>query len=564
MSNSCFNWISRSFGFVAMALVIESAAPHILAQDNVPTWSTNTSTPSSDEFSNVIRTVTTLLKTRDSNQFAATMTESIDDWKAVLPTNSPTTDSQERVKFMRRRNESAAQALLARADALHLDFSKGELRANEGRVNQITAAHIPSLGPNGSVPWLERLEITLNPEFATNASQGEFRIAVASLFRFPGGWRSEGGVLWEAFPANVADEKTARELRLLGLVATYSGFDGQDDPALLRLGENLVQFIRHRDIAVYETQTLVSGDLAWAWLQRRGMGDKSPPRQEVEAELAKETLEQANAARAVARQMEDAGIDLKNADIQIKSAAIEGARSQGAGGSIDGLVGRGFKLTLAVKTDAKAKNGVGLSGAYALGVKSLVRLGDNWKITDNLHWAEFPPGVLDTNTEGAVELDNYTVEHGTLPPRTAAPDVQFTTLDGGKKMKLSDLRGKVVVLDFWATWCGPCQEPMAELQKLRTEFPNWGDQVAIVPMSIDDGIEIVRKHVNQRGWTNTLNVWAGEGRFRSEPAAAFRVHGVPTTYVLDKNGRVCQASVGTSLPVGQLVRLLLDNSPPGR
>jgi beta-lactamase regulating signal transducer with metallopeptidase domain/thiol-disulfide isomerase/thioredoxin len=346
-------------------------------------------------------------------------------------------------------------------------------------------------------------------------------------------------------------------MSLVDRAAAHFGASGQDDPDLLKLGNTIVTFIRERDPRIFKDQIFVTSDMVWAAFQETG--EKGPTRKEMDEQLNPHLEQEWAKARSVVQQMEDAGIDLKNAAIQITEASVEKLRSPPGRNSVIGLSGEKFKLKIAVTTPNKAKNGTSLSGEYILAANELVRFAEGWRVGEEFHWEKLPAGLMNTNAIAAVEFENHVAETGTLPLATVAPDVEFTSLVGEKRMKLSDLRGKVVVLEFWATWCGPCQEPMAKMQTFRQAHPDWQDQVALVPLSIDDTLKIVRDHVERRAWTNTFNAWAGAGGFMAKPAGAFRVNGVPTTYIIDAQGKIVKAGNPATMDVGEEVDGLLKH-----
>ena len=543
-------------------------AAHLLAALflGVPVWSVPArlaAAGTNEDFSAVSQSVVKLLQSRDPARFAADLSPAFQDWQSIASTNAvgqnsdPLAGFRESVGRDRQKIEQAAQQLLARAVSLHLDFSKGGLRAQFTPPKFLGQTRYPGImAEHQTLPSTEKVEITLTLDLgANNPASGDFKIALHGLLNFPGGWRLLGGVEWVSFPPGLADAKTARELALLDKVASHEGVTGEDDPALLKLGDALVHFIRERDAGVFQKEAFPTADQAWALMQQSGRS--GPTRQELDDELKLQAQEQVAVARSTVQQMEDAGIDLQNADIQIKAAAVKRMQPQGPPGSLVGLLGDQFQLTLMVKTDRKSKNGTPLTGEYVLAATEILRFPDDWRVMQNVHWQQLPAGVLDAQAASKMEFDNYVAEHHTLPPGTTVPEIEFTTLTGEKHMKLSDLRGQIVVLDFWATWCGPCQEPMAQLQTLRQTHPGWQDRVAIVPLSIDDTLSLPRTHVNQRGWTNTFNVWAGDGGWHSQPATAFKVRGVPTTYIIDARGQIIRAGHPASMDIGNIVDGLL-------
>jgi len=121
-----------------------------------------------------------------------------------------------------------------------------------------------------------------------------------------------------------------------------------------------------------------------------------------------------------------------------------------------------------------------------------------------------------------------------LPAGTRAPAFITTTLQG-KALSLASLRGKVVLLDYWATWCGPCRMATPTLESLHKKFGSRGLRVVGISVDQPDSVAQVRPFVKAFGVTYLVsaspiaNAWA---------ARAYHVDGIPAQYLIDKKGIV--------------------------
>ena len=128
-----------------------------------------------------------------------------------------------------------------------------------------------------------------------------------------------------------------------------------------------------------------------------------------------------------------------------------------------------------------------------------------------------------------------------LPGRIQAPDMGVKEAsDTSKTLALRSLRGKVVVLHFWATWCPPCRAEFPEFTKFAAAVAP-GDEWVVVPLSIDDTAEPIGPYVAKLPGHFPV-YWDAGGAL----ANALGVSAVPTTVILDKAGKVAWQSTGVA------------------
>lgn len=143
--------------------------------------------------------------------------------------------------------------------------------------------------------------------------------------------------------------------------------------------------------------------------------------------------------------------------------------------------------------------------------------------------------------EPAPEGGDVGPREGLYPPPFTLPDLD------GNQVSLSDFEGKVVVLDLWATWCGPCKVEIPYLVQLYEEFKD--DGLVVVGVGLDQGGDsILRPFVEKENVTYTVLVG------NRSVSQAYNVTGIPTTFMIGRDGRIYARHVGFAPQMAEQLR----------
>ena len=126
-------------------------------------------------------------------------------------------------------------------------------------------------------------------------------------------------------------------------------------------------------------------------------------------------------------------------------------------------------------------------------------------------------------------------DRGSHPEQLGTPAPMFVVNDGQHAIDLSKLRGRVVVLNFWASWCAPCLEELPSLEQMQRDLP----QVQVIAVSTDDDATAYERFLHEHS-VSLLTVRDGDQRSN----AMYGTYRFPETYVIDQHGVIRRKFIG--------------------
>lgn len=168
-------------------------------------------------------------------------------------------------------------------------------------------------------------------------------------------------------------------------------------------------------------------------------------------------------------------------------------------------------------------------GALVLGVFLILALGMGW-LSKVVYLSSIPGGI---DADGASDSGLVAGPAGEFP----VPDFRLPSLDG-PVVSPAEFQGKVVVIDFWASWCGPCRLQAKVLEDLKAET---GDGVQYLAVNIGEDEATVRRYVEKKPFSYPVLMDAADTL-----SGPYKIHGLPTVLVINTAGQVVFHQVGVT------------------
>jgi thiol-disulfide isomerase/thioredoxin len=149
-------------------------------------------------------------------------------------------------------------------------------------------------------------------------------------------------------------------------------------------------------------------------------------------------------------------------------------------------------------------------------------------------------GTIENNYNGYLEIKKQKESLNALGTGEVAPDFEELKLDRKTSMKLSDLRGQVVLLDFWASWCGPCRRENPTVVKLYEQYKKQG--FTVMSVSLDKDETRWKQAIEKDGltWPNHVSDLKG---WSSAAPKKYSVRGIPFTVLIDREGKIIDTNL---------------------
>lgn len=145
----------------------------------------------------------------------------------------------------------------------------------------------------------------------------------------------------------------------------------------------------------------------------------------------------------------------------------------------------------------------------------------------------------ENNTGNTNDTDANAADTNTDNEKVVAPDFTMTDKDGNE-VKFSNFAGKPIVLNFWASWCGPCQMEMPDFEEM---YKQYGEEVQFVMVNMTDGsqetVDSATQFITEKGYTFPVYYDT-----KMEGAYYYSVYSLPMTYFIDADGNVAASSRG--------------------